>query len=179
MNVYLSRRHGQYLCATLRKLFWNFVVNNQNKRKLTKPWALLHTPWNQIMMMFNNRHFKRNFRSEFLQLSADKKCGIWIILNLKLHLPLYDLKEIVLENFFSETNFYSVRENRRKILCTQQTRSSLLSRRNGTAHTANVKKSGNIVVTWSLLPFTFHVNEVPNLSNEIGNASRLEVRRGI
>lgn len=79
-----------------------------------------------------------------------------------------------------ETNFYSVRENWRKILClSQQTRSSLLSRRNGTAHTANVKKSGNIVVTWSLLPFTFHVNEVPNLSNEIGNASRPEVCRGV
>ena len=33
--------------------------------------------------------------------------------------------------------------------------------------------------TWSLLPFTFHANEVPNLSNEIGNTSRPEVRRGV
>lgn len=37
---------------------------------------------------------------EFLQQSAEEKCGIRRTFNMKLHLPLCDLQEIVLVHFF-------------------------------------------------------------------------------
>lgn len=40
----------------------------------------------------------------------------------------------------------------------------LLSRRNGKAQPANMKKWRENKVTWSLFPFTFHVSVVLNLS---------------
>ena len=46
----------------------------------------------------------------------------------------------------------------------RQTRKCLLSRRNGKRQPANVKNAGKIIVTWSLLPFAFHVNVIPNFS---------------
>ena len=51
-----------------------------------------------------------------------------------------------------------------KILRPQKTRNRLLSRRNGKVQPANVKKWRKNTVTWSLLPFTFHVKAVLNLS---------------
>ena len=53
----------------------------------------------------------------------------------------------------------------KKTFRTPKTRNSLLSRRNGKAQPANVKKGGKNKVMWSLLPSTFHVNAVLNLSD--------------
>ena len=78
--------------------------------------------------------------STWVLAAADEKSGICRIFNMKLHLPLYELREIGLAQFFPVTNFYSLREKREKILCTQRTRNSLLSRRNSKAQPANVKK---------------------------------------
>ena len=46
----------------------------------------------------------------------------------------------------------------------RQTQKCLLSRGNGKRQPAKVENGGKIMVTSSLLPFTFHVNVMPNLS---------------
>ena len=74
-----------------------------------------------------------------------------------------------------------LKEKAEKILRTRQKRNRLLSRRNGKVQLANVKIGGEHKVTWSLLPFTFHVNAVLNISiplrpsSPIGNIYKPDV----
>ena len=80
-----------------------------------------------------------------------------MISNMKLHLPLYHLKE----HFLPGTNIYSVR----KIMKKNPTYKANVKRLTFTwrRQSATDKKGGKIEVTWSLSPFTFHVNAVLNL----------------
>ena len=77
-----------------------------------------------------------------------------MISNMKLHLPLYHLKE----HFLPGTN--SVR----KIMEINPTYKANVKRLTFTwrRQSATDKKGGKIEVTWSLSPFTFHVNAVLN-----------------
>ena len=60
--------------------------------------------------------------------------------------------------FFPQTISY-VEENGKNISRIRQTRQkkSQFSRRDGKRQPANVENGGKIMVTWSLLPFAFHV----------------------
>ena len=65
--------------------------------------------------------------------------------------------KIVLRYFFPQKTSY-VEENFTYI---RQTRKCLLSPRIGKRQPAKVENGGKIMVTWSLLPFAFHVNVMP------------------
>ena len=97
-----------------------------------------------------------------INLSALDLChfGIWMMLNMKLHFPLYDLQEIVLVYFFPTITFYSerIREENLRI---RQTRNSYfqieMAERN--QYSKKGAKNGEKRVT-------FRTNTVLNLSNE-------------
>lgn len=83
-----------------------------------------------------------------------------MMLNMKLHFPLYDLQEIVLVYFFPKITFYSERI-RDENLTNKTNAKQLLSNRNGRAQPVLKKgaKNGEKRVT-------FRTNTVLNLSNE-------------
>lgn len=83
-----------------------------------------------------------------------------MMLNMKLHFPLYDLQEIVLVYFFPTITFHSERI-REENLTNKTNAKQLLSNRNGRRNQYSKKgaKNGEKRVT-------FRTNTVLNLSNE-------------
>ena len=69
---------------------------------------------------------------------------------------------MVLGYFFMQTTSY-VEEN----FTYTANGKYVLSRRNGKRQPANVENGGKIMVTWSLLPFSFYVNVMLNLYNAL------------
>ena len=92
-----------------------------------------------------------------MNLSALDLChfGIWMMLNMKLHFPLYDLQEIVLVYFFPTITFYSERI-REENLTNKTNAKQLLSNRNGRAQPVLKKKGqkmGKNVLRFAQTPF--------------------------
>ena len=92
-----------------------------------------------------------------MNLSALDLChfGIWMMLNMKLHFPLYDLQEIVLVYFFPTITFYSERK-REENLTNKTNAKQLLSNRNGRAQPVLKKKGqkmGKNVLRFAQTPF--------------------------
>ena len=59
--------------------------------------------------------------------------------------------------YFPQTLSYVEKKNKKKISRIRQTPKCLLLRRNGKLQPGNVENDGKFMVTWSLLPFAFHV----------------------
>ena len=68
------------------------------------------------------------------------------------------------ENGFGGT-FFRKKKREENFTVIRRERKWLLSRRNGKRQPANVENGGEIMVTWSLLPFAFQVNVILNLTN--------------
>lgn len=84
-----------------------------------------------------------------------------MMLNMKLHFPLYDLQEIVLVYFFPKITFYSERI-REENLTNKTNAKQLLSNRNDRAQPVLKKKGAKN----GEKRVTFRTNTVLNLSNE-------------